>query len=74
MAWTRSERVSMTEQNPYTPHVAFAMDEFKARAARARREAAKLITQAEIWEEAAIQLDIAIGKEKRDAVGKESAP
>lgn len=54
---------------PYMPHVAFAMDEFKASAVLARREAARLITQAEIWEEAASRIDSALSKE-RTAAGK----
>lgn len=57
----------MSEQKPYMPHVAFEMDEFKALAIKARREAARLTTQAEIWEEAGMRLDIALSKERKNA-------
>lgn len=61
----------MSDQpKPYMPHVAYKMDEMKSRAVLARREAAKLITQAEIWEEAASLIDSALEKE-RAAQGKE---
>lgn len=63
----------MNEQKPYMPHVAFAMDDFKARARKARQDAAKLITQAEVWEEAAMHIDIALGKEKKSGAVSENA-
>ncbi len=49
---------------PYTPHVAFAMDDFKTFAKIARMEAEKLLTKAEVWEEAARKLESAIEKER----------
>lgn len=54
----------MSEQKPYMPHVAHTMDSFRARASQARMDASKLITQAEIWEEAAIKIEIALDKER----------
>ena len=55
----------MSEQKPYMPHVAHTMDSFRARASQSREHAAKLIAQAEIWEEAAIKIEIALDKERR---------
>ncbi len=54
------------QPKPYTPHVAFEMDAFRVKAKQARSDAAKLITQAEIWEEAASSIDYALEKERRD--------
>jgi hypothetical protein len=55
----------MSEPKPYMPHVAYAMDDFKARASLARMDAATLITRAEIWEDAARKIEQALEKERR---------
>lgn len=52
---------------PYTPHIAFALDEFRALAAQARIDADAMLKRAAVWEEAAQKLETAIYKEKRDA-------
>jgi hypothetical protein len=60
------ERVStMNDQpKPYMPYVAQQMDKFKAKARQARSDAARLITQAEVWEDAASYIEIALDKER----------
>jgi hypothetical protein len=55
----------MSEPKPYMPYVAYAMDDFRARAAIARMDATTLITRAEIWEDAARKIEQALDKEKR---------
>lgn len=55
----------MSEPKPYMPHVAFAMDDFRARATVARANASTLIIQAEIWEDAARKIEMALDKERR---------
>ena len=55
----------MSEQKPYMPHVAYAMDDFRSRASVARMDAARLITQAEIWEQSARMIEAALDKERR---------
>lgn len=61
----------MDNVKPYMPHVAQQMDRFRAKATNARQEAAKLITQAEVWEDAASLIEIALDKE-RSAQGKKN--
>lgn len=58
------------EHKPYMPNVAFEMDEFRALAGKARREAARLVVQAEVWEEAANRIEVALRKEQSTAQGK----
>jgi hypothetical protein len=57
------------QQQPYMPYVAQQMDRFREKAAQARQEAAKLLTKAEVWEDSASLIEIALDKEMR-AQGK----
>jgi hypothetical protein len=60
----------MSDQpKPYMPYVAQQMDRFREKAKQARYEASKLLTQAEVWEDAASLVEIALDKE-RTAQGK----
>jgi hypothetical protein len=55
------------QPKPYMPHVAFALDEFRALAAQSRISADALLKQAAVWEQAAWKLEAALDKEKRNA-------
>ena len=59
----------MDNVKPYMPYVAQQMDRFRERAANARQEAARLLVKAEVWEDAASLIEIALDKE-RSAQGK----
>ena len=55
--------------NRHDDPIGYQVEDWKARAVLARREAATLITRAEIWEDAAMRLEDAIDADgrKRDA-------
>jgi hypothetical protein len=51
-----------TMANRQDDPIGYQVEDFKARASNARREAQTLMTRAEIWEDAAIRLEDAIEK------------
>lgn len=59
----------MDNVKQYMPYVAQQMDRFREKAANARQEAARMLVKAEIWEDAASLIEIALDKE-RSAQGK----